>query len=463
MSLMHIVKKIWGIAGSLQMVIILLILITIASIAGVAVPQDLPADSYWQTMAGIRAELVLAAGLDHVFSSWWFYALLCLLAVNIIACLTTRQLKNLRNSFRAVFLPGTDHAAKLACFQSFEMRGEVQRISGLTVACFRRRFFRCATQKADPVFQVAARTPGLRAAGSVIFHLSILLLFIGGVLGQKGGASYVCELCRGEAVEIRGTPYLVKCDWFRVERNGEGVISGYTSGLTILDRDLTVHAAENISVNHPMSFKGFRLYQNSYGEQPGGIEEAQLRIRGPGIDSAGYVGTFPFDSGVAIPGDLAVRVRRYVCDFNYDMDRNAVSTRSESPNNPAVEVEIVKGQEVLYKGWAFALYPDVQQDRSHGYTVEFERYRPLYCTGIKISKNPGAPFIWSAFIFMTIGIFLVFYFPQKSFWVFIEPAGTQELKISIGGASDRPHSSFQAEFDKTSSDLKRRLCQGEQP
>jgi cytochrome c biogenesis protein len=454
------VKKIWELAGSVQVVIPLLIIITLVSLAGVLVPQDLPAAAYQQGMGGLRTAIVLHLGLNHVFSTWWFFSLLGLLAISIVVCSVSNQWKNLKNATGQHLLAGPDTVATLKCSTSFTAYGDPGPIAAAAAGYFRRRFFFCAQQKKDNNIQIAARSPGIKEAGSIIFHSSILFFFAGGIVGLSGGFSYVNELRKGDVVPVRESPFLVRCDWFKVEKNNEGGISAYKSKLTILAGDLTPLVEKIIGVNHPLSYKGISFYQNSYGEQHDGFDEAILRVSGPGLDSSGYIGSFPLGSSIELPGGMTLTIRRFVCDFIIDMNTREVLSRSDKPNNPAVEVELVKGHDVCYNTWAFARFPDMHENSRDGCKVEFLSYTPRYYTGIKISKNPGTPLIWLGFTLMTVGIFLVFYFPHKSFWIFVEPRGNHTARIVFGGTSGLPLSSFKGDFDRKSASLQRVLKEG---
>jgi cytochrome c biogenesis protein len=248
----------------------------------------------------------------------------------------------------------------------------------------------------------------------------------------------------------------LRCDWFKVEKNGGGEISDYQSKMTVLSKDSTVLFSKIIEVNHPLSYRGLSFFQNSYGEQPDGIEEANIRVTGPGIDTAGVLLTIALNTATKLPGNaLTITLKRYVCDFVIGSDNQGVSSRSDKPNNPAIQAQILQGTDILYTNWSFLNFPDIHQENARGYKVAFLDYAPQYYTGIKVSKNPGNVFIWLGFALMTIGILLVFYFPHKSFWLFIEPAGAASSRVIAGGSSSRSLAAFQDEFKHIVDALKR--------
>jgi cytochrome c biogenesis protein len=453
------VKKIWNLLGSVQLVIPLLIIITIVSLVGVVVPQGaIPPDFHQK---GLGAALVVHCGLNRVFTSWWFYSLLGLLSVNVVACSLSNQFKSVRKALRPHFLKNEGDAAHLKCSTHFVIDSDPNGFVANISAFFKKRLFFVSEQKTDHGVQIAARSFFFKEIGSLLFHFSILFFFAGGIVGSLQGFSLVKEFRKGDVAVLPQWPFLMRCDWFKVEKNTDGSISDYKSKMTVLSRDSAVLFSKIVQVNHPLSYQGLSFYQNSYGEQPDLVDEAVVRVIGPGIDSSNTVFTVPFNTAIKLPGSgLTMSVRKFVCDFVIGSDNREVLSRSDKPNNPAIKVEILRGANTLFDKWSFLNYPDVHQDTKHGFKVAFLDYTPQYYTGIKVSKNPGNVFIWLGFALMTIGILLVFYFPHRSFWIFVGPAGASSSNVIAGGSSSRSLSAFQDEFKHVVDSLQRHIKKG---
>jgi cytochrome c biogenesis protein ResB len=372
-ALNQMLKRIWRMLGSVRIVVPLLIVISLVSLVGIAVPQGSPAMEFHET--GWCASLMLRLGLNHLFSTGWFYALLGLLSVNVVACSSSRQLSNVRKAMTPHFLRSAEDIRPFKWSMEFSNTRPPSEAAGLLSGFFKRRLYFSATLNQGNNIQVASHSFCFREIGSLLFHMSILFFFAGSLMGNLRGWSFVKKFHEDEISAIRGWNCLVRCDWFKIEKNDNGTISDYKTKLTVLSPDSTPVFSKVIEVNHPLSYKGLRFYQYSYGEQYGAIEDTDLNMSGPGIDSA--------------------------------------------LNNA-----------------------------------------PRYFTGIKISRNPGAVFIWLGFALMTIGIMPAFYFPHKSFWIFIEPGEACLSRIVVGGFSDRPVSAFQKEFKRTCSFLRSLLKEG---
>ncbi len=71
---------------SLKLTIFLLIILAILSILGTIIPQNQPASEYLKFYSLVKYRTYLALGLLDMYHSWWFIALLTLLAINLTAC-----------------------------------------------------------------------------------------------------------------------------------------------------------------------------------------------------------------------------------------------------------------------------------------------------------------------------------------------------------------------------------------
>jgi len=455
------IKRFINLLGSVQVIVPLLIVITFVSLSGVIVPQGMPVAQYFQSMPGWRSMVIINLGLDHIFSTWWFYVLLGILAVNVVACSLTHQVRSLRNAGLVRFLHNPQDAAKLKCSTSFEADGDVKTVSDTITHAMQRRLFFCTQKPDENGTQIAARSLRLKEIGSLMFHLSILFFYVGGIISTMAGLSFVKEFKSGDVATVENWPYRVRCDGFKVERNAQGDVSAYKSTLTVLSPDSAKILTKVVEVNHPLAFSGVNFYQNSYGEQSGSFEVASLQVFAPGSDSNGYMTAARLNSPVKLPGDsITMTISRFISDFIIDMQSGEAASRSDRPNNPAVKVAITKGADTLYSGWTFVNYPDMHQESKKGYKVVFVGYEPCYYTGIKVSRNPGNPFIWFGFTFMTLGILLVFYFPHRNYWVFVCPGNARKVIVTVGGSSSRSASAFQAEFNHRCESLKRVLKEG---
>lgn len=455
--MISVVKKTSDFLASVRLTITLLIIITIVSFFGVLIPQDLPQSQYIHKWGATAGNVLLTIGINHVFSTTWFFLLLGLFSCNIFVCSVTRLWRNVGNSLKKSFLPSRVAVEQCRHAATFTIKATCASAKESIEKQLKQRRFAVKSQPVGEGFQIVARKGALKDIGSLLFHLSIIVLFIGGLIGSRFGYSETKNLSAGQATTISKRDFLLRCDWFKLEQNEDGSPKDYKSKLAVLSpKDSSVLIEKVIEVNTPLSYQGIRFYQSSYGLDDEGMKSMMVTITGPGLPEAGWSGSIPYNRSFILPGtDITAKTFNYLPDFIIDMESREASTRSGEANNPAVKIALFRGGDTLYDQWAFFNFPD-QHEGNGPFRAVPVSYEPSYYTGIQVRDNPGVPAIWVGIILMTFGIFAVFYVPKKSMWVYIEPRPESKNGsiVVIGGTSSRAPQDFQGEFDKFGEQLK---------
>ena len=205
--------------ASLTVTIALLILLAALSVLGTLIPQNAPEQAYLQHYGKGTYHVLKGLGLFDMYHSAWFIAVLALLAINVVACTVKR-------------LPNIWH-------QAHRDRNSYARL------------------------------------GTVLTHLSVLLILLGGLINAWWGFKGYVEVREGEAFVVSAAPtsgeivqpagFTVRCDAFRVERYPDGSPKEYVSTLTFLEGERVALDHRPLRVNHPLSYRGLNFYQTSYG------------------------------------------------------------------------------------------------------------------------------------------------------------------------------------------------------
>ena len=75
--------------------------------------------------------------------------------------------------------------------------------------------------------------------------------------------------------------------------------------------------------------------------------------------------------------------------------------------------------------------------------MELTDYEHVQASGLQVTKSPGKPIVYTGCAFLIMGVFLLFYLPQRRFWVLLKSVG-QTTEILLAGMSNRNP----REFDK---------------
>ncbi|MFQ5906737.1 MAG: cytochrome c biogenesis protein ResB, partial [bacterium] len=277
---LSVLKETWRLLNSYKLAITLLSIIALVSFIGVVIPQNLPANAYIEKFAGLSV-LIRAFGLNDIFHTNWFTALLVFLAFDILLCIARRV---------------------VALVRYYRMGSSLW----------------------------------TRKLGSVILHLSIILILLGGMVSGMRGFRTRKTALQGDTISIPGTNATLRLNRFEVEKTEDGAVKQYRSEVSLIEQNGNSTDYE-IMVNHPLSHEGVNVFQNSYGQQSRQIESACISI----IDSeSGEQIAFlevPFKNMTKVDGtDLSVAIKDFACDFVIDVHTGTIDNRSPEHRNPAV-------------------------------------------------------------------------------------------------------------------------------
>lgn len=297
--------------GSMNLAITLLIVIAISSVIGTVLRQNEPYQNYIIEFGSFWFEVYKTLGLYDVYSAAWFLLILSFLVISTSVCIYRNapgMLREMRN-FR-------DNVAENS-LRSFHNRAEwvipaalsptVAAIEGhLSSYGYRIR----AKQQADHSL-VAAMKGSANRLGYLLTHVAIVIICIGGLLdgnmplklaelrGQvqvetrtlptsqvpaqsrlaadnssfrglvnipEGRVAKHVEIKLRDGYLLQELPFEVEVKDFRIEHYPNGQPKSFESDLIVYDKALTQPLRQTISVNHPLFYKGYAIYQANFSD-----------------------------------------------------------------------------------------------------------------------------------------------------------------------------------------------------
>ena len=253
--------------SDLRLAIGLLLVIAIASGIGTAIPQKESGAFYHQLYDGqpwlglIKGDGVLALQLDHIYSSTWFLALLAWLALSLLLCSWRRQWPALQAALRWVDYQTPRQLSKLSVAETVASQtpaASLIQLEGMLKAQ--------GWQIQSHPGRLAARKGLLGRVGPMLVHAGMVVLMLGAAWGSLAGQRSEQFLAPGRTLDLlnsRGQSQLVVAlDGFSVQRDPAGRPEQFTSQLRLLEGEAGPELKQaEISVNHPLRFKGITLYQ----------------------------------------------------------------------------------------------------------------------------------------------------------------------------------------------------------
>ena len=226
---------------------ILLGLILLCSFPGSVIAQGNTPDWYVQTYPDWHG-VILKLGLDDVFGSWYFITLLALLCLNLTLCSLIR-IRNVVKASKKAAASAAERKTKV--FLTAEGTSQLRQL--LEERHYKKEVFGETT--------VYSKN-SIGWYGSFVTHLAILLTVLFGAAAMYLPKVTDQTCFPGESLPMEdGTSIAVES--FQIE-NGEGKLD-YASVIEIRLPDGRTSGQQRISVNYPLSFGGYKVYQQTYG------------------------------------------------------------------------------------------------------------------------------------------------------------------------------------------------------
>ena len=412
----EIIKKL----SSLKFTIILFLLIIPILIVGGIIPQNYQ-PQFYITNYPHYFHIILLLSLDHIFKSFYFLFLLFLLTINLLSCLYTRLPAKIR-AYRERKILSISQMEKLRIKEIIPRGENLSKAESIS----RKLGYRIKS-KDEKAFYAAKGVAGWW--GSEIFHIGLLILFVGGMISAIYSKSYFLQLTPGEKRKFAGR-YEILLISFKVPRYEDGSPEQYMSKIDLFENSKKM-LNYTLWVNHPLHFKKFWIYQSDYGVSPFKIRDSKFLINCCGKEEKVTV-QFNKEVTTTIAGEkISFFCPIFIPDFVFDVESEKISSRSLEHNNPALFCNI-KGPEGNSDGWFFLKFTGFNSKLTKNLWVKWISYNPLLFSGIQINYDPGKSLFFAGAIIMIIGLFLSIYIPYQRIWI-----TKYNDKIYLGGISYR--------------------------
>lgn len=455
MGLVAVWQKFYKTLAALRTGVILLLLVGILAAVGTFILQRPTSEpgQLERVYSPTTLALLDRVGLTDVFHSWYFLSLLALVSISIIFASLERWPNAWRFYARPYRRPEAHFRAVLPHHNEFAV-GDAR--AGIEAAERGFRKVGLAPERivdSDAVSLYAERNR-FSVLAVYIIHLSLLVIAAGymidGLVGYRGYMA-IDEGSSNNVIEVMGSnakkqlPFSVRCDAAGQENYKDsmnrdtGMPKKYWSKLTVIDKGAPAMSKE-IVVNDPMVYAGIRMFQSSMG-QSGKLKFVDLKIQsatGDTKDAELSVG-----QSVDVAPDTKITLRRFVPDAY--MQDNEVFTKSESPDNPAIQLVVNKaGQEST--GWVFASAQGGTEIPNTGYRVAIAGGKLANFTGLQISYEPGHRLVWLGTVLMVIGLAVAFYMVHMRFWAIVVNDERKGLVLWVGGAFNKNKERFEDRY-----------------
>jgi len=438
--------RVWNFFTSVKLAIMTLIVLAVASIFGTIVEQNLSPEKYHQVYEDWAYNLMDRINLFDMYHSWWFLALLVLFTVNLTCCTIDRfpkMLKVVRNP-RTKLEENLEKTLSLV--DRWKKKGNVSDWTQRYVEALSSVFAKPRVTEEEGRVYLYAESGVASRFGVYVTHLSIIIIFIGAIIGNVIGFKGFVNVPEGESVSrvpVRGGSrvqdlgFTLRCNSFRVETYPSGQPKAYISDLSVLEGGREVLRKKDVVVNDPLQYKGIWFYQSSYGQSGG--TTALVEVRRPDGTPVGAI-SLPPNEPFPIQGYGTVRGVNY--DQNFQGRGPALQVIVEKPGKPAVDIWLVQGR------------PGQDPQGKDSLVFTFGGLNSKMYTGLQVAKDPGVNIVWVGCTLMVIGILMAFFLSHQRVWIRLDPGPDGRVGVVLAGSASRNRLAFEKKFERIQTGVK---------
>jgi len=441
----------WSFFTSVKLAIVLLILISLASILGTLIPQQEAAGPFISRLSPGVADVLRSLQLFNIFHSAWFMLLMALLAANLIVCSLNRFPAAWKRFRKAPESAREDLFEQIPAYQivisETPLGEEADRLENL----LKKKLKRVRRRDGSDHAYLYGEKGSYAHFGVYILHTSVLVLMAGVVISFLFGFEGYVDIPEGEsaaAVTLKGgggmktLDFGVRCDRFFIDFYENGMPKTYRSNLGFV-KDGRLVQTSPVLVNHPVTFAGIRFYQANYGMIPSGdpimvVTEGDKKIK----DVKVAIG-MEFD----LPGKKA-KVQMIRVEENLMGMGPAVKLNIQSPAGQ-VQIWIFQAIEQIHQAnpGLMEQAPLFNPGLFEPYVFSLDQANKQYYTGLQVVQDPGVPVVAAGALIMMIGFLIVFFSSHRQIWIRLDSRG-DKTRICITGKSSRDDVGLDREIRK---------------
>ena len=301
--------------------------------------------------------------------------------------------------------------------------------------------------KVNDEYHLFAQKGRFSRLGVYLLHFSIIIIFIGAMIGSFFGYKAFVQIDEGEAASsvtsTSGEPielgFAVRCDSFSLSFYDTGAPKEYRSVLSVIENGSIVVDQQAVIVNSPLTYRGSPSTSPATARRVTPSFRFAVRNRKSGATTRL---TATGNQPVELSEGETLTVLGYVPNFGTYL--------------PGLYRTCRAGADAWGKTSAtepFALlekYPAFNADKGGAYHISFAGSNQKWRTGLQVTKDPGVRVVWLGCFFLVTGIFVSFFLSHRRIWVRIGGG-----RIVVAGSASKNQAAFRTSFDDLVEKLKK--------
>jgi len=453
----------WRQLTSMRTALVLLLLLALAAIPGSLIPQNaqnpMAVTDYFEKHRTLAIWFERFSLFD-VYSSPWFSAIYILLFISLIGCVLPRSLEHFK-AMRALPPKTPKNLVRMEHFQSWSANGNELE---LAKSWLKSKHFRVLESEES----ISAEKGYLRETGNLFFHISLILILIGVLIGGLFGLRGSAILNEGERFVNNATsydtisfgqitsenslpPFTIKVNKFVAKYNTlTNAPEDYTLYVTTVAEPGATPKQQVVKVNSPLTFGSTRVYLQANGYSP----IVTVRDKIGNVTFQGPVPFLPQDSNLRSIGSIKVPdgdpqlgfVSTFLPTYARGSDKSAISVFPELLD-PKLLFSIWQGDLGLDSGVPQSVYridtskmkqialdslkPGEFLKFSEG-SITFEKVVPW--VNLQIVSDPGKSYSLIGGIVAILGLLASLFTRRRRIWIRVSGGEVQVAGLAKNSA-----------------------------
>ena len=415
--------KIFRLVADLRFSIFILLLISFCSIAGTIIEQDQSIEVYKinysltsPVFGFLTWDRTLQFGLDHVYSTWWFYSLIFLFGLSLVSCTFLQQVPSLKIARRCQFFRTTGQ------FYRLKISTILNKFSFNKVLTTIKRNQYSIFQQKNTVYCYKGLTGRI---APILVHFSMILVLLGTIIGSLFGFKAQESVAKTENFHIQNilnngqfnvVPKLsVRINDFWITYTKSKTVSQFYSDISVLNTQGNETERKTVSVNYPLVHKGIYYYQTDW-------NLIGLRFQ----DLNNEITEYPLVNILNNQGKVWL---------------TWISNNKSLTEGIIAIVDNLEGYCSIYDETGQFL-GNVELNETVKFRQPITLLEIISSTGLQIKTDPGIPVIYLGFFLLMLST-LISYITYSQIWII-----QKNQKLFIGGTTNRALFDFELEFFK---------------
>ena len=296
----------------MNLAITILVAIAIASVIGTVLQQNQPYNDYIIKFGPFWHEVFQSLGLYNIYGAVWFLGLLLFLVLSTGVCVYRNAPTMLRDMQQFRLNVKEKSLALMSNSHSWTTNNTSEEAEKNLRYYLQLKGFRTRIKEHDDHRVIAGMKGAWNRSGYIFTHVGIIVICIGSFLDGSFGLTIkewtgriipetrdiradqvppTARLKPEDSVSFRGSislpegtstnlvflnvrdgylvqelPFTIELKDFRIKHYASGMPKSFESDLIIRDNLLDKPLEQTISVNHPLIYRGYALYQASFGD-----------------------------------------------------------------------------------------------------------------------------------------------------------------------------------------------------